>query len=66
MPEYNRRQRSGHCDTCGGELRFYPAPLADEAAMIAEEETDGSWAHLNPKDWLGNPHPPVPRDVSAA
>lgn len=65
MPEFNRRQRSADCDTCGGELRFYPTPLADEAAMIAEQETAGEWAHLNAEDWLGDPHPPVPVETVA-
>lgn len=65
MPDYNRRQRAGTCNTCDGELRFYPKPLADEAAMTAEEETAGAWAHLNPSDWMTNPHQPDPRESDA-
>lgn len=60
MPEFNRRQRSAPCKVCGGELRFYPEPLTDEAAMIAEGETAGAWSHLNPADWITNPHAPEP------
>lgn len=62
MPDFNRRQRSAPCGTCDGELRFYPEPLAGEAAMVAEEETQGAWAHLNPADWIRNPHPPNPQE----
>lgn len=56
MPDFNRRQRSGTCRACGGEGRFYPEPLADDAALAAETETVGQWAHVNPRDWLTNPH----------
>lgn len=66
MPDYNRRQRSAPCGTCGGELRFYPKPLESEEAMVAEEVTEGEWAHLNASDWIRNPHPPAPVEGQAA
>lgn len=60
MPAIRRFQRSGECVTCGGEARFYPAPV-DEAQAVAETpddvETSGEWVHLNPADWVKNPHP---------
>jgi hypothetical protein len=62
VPDFNRRQRSAPCGTCNGELRFYPKPLADKAAMVAEAETAGEWSHLNPADWLANPHLPDPQE----
>ncbi|KLI05778.1 hypothetical protein ABW05_24325 [Mycolicibacterium senegalense] len=61
LPDFNRRQRSATCRTCEGKLRFYPKPL-DEAAMIAEDETEGAWAHLNVNDWINDPHPPDPQE----
>ena len=64
MPDFNRRQRSATCGTCKGALRFYPKPLADEAAMVAETDTAGEWSHLNPADWVTNPHQPDPQENS--
>ncbi|GJJ24178.1 hypothetical protein [Mycolicibacterium mageritense] len=61
MPDYNRRQRSGTCRVCNGEGRFYPKPLAEDD-MVAEVETAGEWAHLNPADWINNPHPFDPQE----
>lgn len=61
MPDFNRRQRSGTCRTCNGELRFYPKPIP-EADMADEEQTEGDWTHLNPTDWINNPHPPDPQE----
>lgn len=66
MPDFNRRQRAGTCKTCDGDLRFYPRPLADEAAMIAETEVEGDWVHLNKDDWATNPHPPDPQESTEA
>ena len=33
--------------------------------MIAEDETEGAWAHLNVNDWINNPHPPDPQENPA-
>jgi hypothetical protein len=66
VPDFNRRQRSATCKTCGGEVRFYPAPLHDDAAMVAEEETAGAWAHLDPRDWITNAHHPDPQEENNA
>ena len=65
VPAYNRRQRSATCRVCDGPLRFYPTPLFDEAAMVAEEETEGRWVHLDVRDWLTNPHVPDPDEDEA-
>lgn len=36
----------------------------DEAAMVAETDTAGEWSHLNPADWITNPHQPDPQENS--
>ena len=30
--------------------------------MADEEQTEGDWTHLNPADWINNPHPPDPQE----
>ena len=36
--------------------------LNPEADMADEEQTEGDWTHLNPADWINNPHPPDPQE----
>jgi hypothetical protein len=58
--EFRRYQRSGVCTTCDGTARFYPAPVSDVQALAEspdDVETTGEWVHLNPADWIDNPHP---------
>lgn len=60
MPAIRRFQQSGECVTCGGQARFYPAPVDEDQALAEtpdDVETTGTWTHLNPADWIGNPHP---------
>ncbi|ORA24878.1 hypothetical protein [Mycobacterium aquaticum] len=57
MPN-DKRQRSAICGTCKGELRYYPQPAVDGV----ETDTESNWAHLDPHDWLTNPHPPTPQE----
>ncbi|WP_319455143.1 MULTISPECIES: hypothetical protein [unclassified Mycobacterium] len=33
--------------------------------MVAETETEGDWSHLNPADWIDNPHRPDPQENAA-
>ncbi|QEA10804.1 hypothetical protein [Mycobacterium phage Weirdo19] len=63
MPETSGRQRSGTCKVCEGPVRSYPVPVDDEGATVADNDTD-RWAHLNPADWMDNPHAPDPQENS--
>ena len=66
VPENNpRRQRAGRCKVCQGAARFYPKPL-DQAAVAADADAVSEWVHLNPADWLANPHPVDPDETAAA
>lgn len=58
MPSIARFQKSGVCTTCGGVLRFYPAPVDDPADDPAGDL--GEWTHLDPADWVDDPHPAQP------
>ncbi len=60
----DQRQRSGTCRVCEGPLRFYPRPPGSAEAPIADNESAGDWAHLNPADWKDNPHAPDPQENS--
>lgn len=51
-------QRSDTCAVCGGPIRYYPRPGVD--ADTADADIVGNWAHLNPDDWIGDPHTPDP------
>lgn len=54
-----RFQKSGTCSTCDGDVRFYPAAVTEEQAIAEGTEPSGTWTHLDPADWVGNPHPVV-------
>lgn len=59
-------QKRGTCKTCTGAIHFYPQldevgePLLDDGGRVV-----GAWAHLDPDDWVTNPHSIDPEEPAA-
>ncbi len=65
MTAIKRFQKTGTCVTCDGAIHFYPAPVTDEQAIAEGDNPSGQWTHLDPSDWIDNPHEaePAPQSV---
>ena len=55
-----RAEKRDTCQTCRGPIHFYPARVDGAEPVVVGETVIGAWAHLNPADWVDNPHPAEP------
>ena len=56
-----RGEKRGTCKTCKGAIHFYPARHDAEPVVVGDAAV-GAWAHLDPADWVDNPHQAEPAE----
>lgn len=57
----DRIERNGICEVCAGRIRYYPP---DGIVVEGAAPAGGYWSHLDPADWLNNPHLATPDTAS--
>ena len=57
-------QKRGTCKTCKGAIHFYPV-LHEAEPIVIGEKVLGEWAHIDPADWVDNPHAVDPEESVA-